>query len=153
MGLAYIIAIGVGGWTVGQGQLSVGQLVTMITYLGELVWPLFAIGTLFNTLERGRASYDRINALLAEQPAWLPAPQNRAVPTGDLAVKIDHFAYPDGKGMSSTTSTSRFPRGLRSAWSAQREVGSRPCCGCWSVTSTTTRGPSQSPARTSVSYH
>lgn len=98
MGLAYIIAIGVGGWAVGQGQLSVGQLVTMITYLGELVWPLFAIGTLFNTLERGRASYDRINTLLAEQPAWLPAPQNSAVPTGDLVVKIDHFAYPDEKG-------------------------------------------------------
>lgn len=97
MGLAYIIAIGVGGWAVGQGQLSVGQLVTMITYLGELVWPLFAIGTLFNTLERGRASYDRINTLLAEQPTWLPAPQNSAVPTGDLVVKIDHFAYPDGK--------------------------------------------------------
>lgn len=98
MGMAYIIAIGVGGWAVGQGQLSVGQLVTMITYLGELVWPLFAIGTLFNTLERGRASYDRINTLLAEKPAWLPAPTDKPVPTGTMAVDIDHFAYPNGEG-------------------------------------------------------
>lgn len=97
MGMAYIIAIGVGGWAVGQGQLSVGQLVTMITYLGELVWPLFAIGTLFNTLERGRASYDRINTLLAEKPAWLPAPAGVSVPTGNMAVAIDHFSYPEEK--------------------------------------------------------
>lgn len=98
MGLAYIIAIGVGGWAVGRGQLSVGQLVTMITYLGELVWPLFAIGSLFNILERGRASYDRINTLLAEQPVWLPAPPDKTVPTGTMTVDIDRFAYPDGKG-------------------------------------------------------
>ena len=68
MGLSYTIAIGVGGWMVIKQQLRVGQLVTMMTYLGELVWPLFAIGTLFNTLERGRASYDRISHLLNESP-------------------------------------------------------------------------------------
>ena len=66
MGLSYIITIGVGSWMVIQHHLRVGQLVTMMTYLGELVWPLFAIGTLFNTLERGRASYDRIKHLLQE---------------------------------------------------------------------------------------
>lgn len=95
MGLAYVIAIAAGGWMVGQHQLSIGQLVTFITYLGELVWPLFAIGTLFNTLERGRASYDRINDLLEEKPAWSPAKTNNAT-YGPFKVNVTSFQYPDG---------------------------------------------------------
>lgn len=97
MGLAYVIAIAAGGWMVGQHQLTVGQLVTLITYLGELVWPLFAIGTLFNTLERGRASYDRINDLLGEQATWLPASIVDPIKQGTLAVNITNFTYPNGQ--------------------------------------------------------
>ena len=96
MGLSYIIAIGVGGWMVIKQQLRVGQLVTMMTYLGELVWPLFAIGTLFNTLERGRASYDRISHLLNEKNHW-QKPQNHlqiSVPA-NLTVDVDQFGYDD----------------------------------------------------------
>lgn len=96
MGLSYVLAIGVGGWAVGQGRLTVGQLVTLITYLGELVWPLFAIGTLFNTLERGRASYDRINNLLEEKTAWLPAEPGARPAFGQLTVAVESFQYPDG---------------------------------------------------------
>ncbi|HJA22625.1 ABC transporter ATP-binding protein [Limosilactobacillus coleohominis] len=96
MGLSYIIAIGVGGWMVIKQQLRVGQLVTMMTYLGELVWPLFAIGTLFNTLERGRASYDRISHLLNEKNHW-QKPQSHlqiSVPA-NLTVDVDQFGYED----------------------------------------------------------
>lgn len=96
MGLSYIIAIGVGGWMIIKQQLRVGQLVTMMTYLGELVWPLFAIGTLFNTLERGRASYDRISHLLNEKNHW-QKPQSHlqiSVPA-NLTVDVDQFGYED----------------------------------------------------------
>lgn len=96
MGLSYIIAIGVGGWMVIKQQLRVGQLVTMMTYLGELVWPLFAIGTLFNTLERGRASYDQISHLLNEKNHW-QKPQSHlqiSVPA-NLTVDVDQFGYED----------------------------------------------------------
>ncbi|WP_304134235.1 ABC transporter ATP-binding protein [Limosilactobacillus coleohominis] len=96
MGLSYIIAIGVGGWMIIKQQLRVGQLVTMMTYLGELVWPFFAIGTLFNTLERGRASYDRISHLLNEKNHW-QKPQSHlqiSVPA-NLTVDVDQFGYED----------------------------------------------------------
>lgn len=96
MGLAYIIAIGVGGLMVNQHQITIGQLVTMMTYLGELVWPLFAIGTLFNTLERGRASYDRIEKLLAEENQWQPGTaQSQLAFPSQLKVDLDKFAYQD----------------------------------------------------------
>lgn len=94
MGLAYVIAIGVGGMMVSHYQLSVGQLVTMVTYLGELVWPLFAIGTLFNTLERGRASYDRISHLLQQQNHWQPGRRDLQVQVpSTLKVDLEKFSY------------------------------------------------------------
>ena len=50
-----------------KGTISLGQLVSFIAYIGMLVWPMFAIGRLFNVLERGNASYDRVNELLHEK--------------------------------------------------------------------------------------
>lgn len=97
MGLSYVIALGSGGFMVSRHSLSVGQLVTMITYLGELVWPLFAIGSLFNILERGRASYDRIDKLLKEQPEWQSGDVHLPVISGQLAVNINHFRFPDSQ--------------------------------------------------------
>lgn len=94
MGLSYVIAIAVGGWMVGQRSLTVGQLVTLITYLGELTWPLFAIGTLFNTLERGHASYDRIETVLNEKASWI-LPSKDDVHFGPIKVHIKSFQYPD----------------------------------------------------------
>lgn len=94
MGLSYVIAIAVGGWMVGQRSLTVGQLVTLITYLGELTWPLFAIGTLFNTLERGHASYDRIETVLNEKASWI-LPSKDDVHFGPIKVNIKSFQYPD----------------------------------------------------------
>ncbi|WP_295728084.1 ABC transporter ATP-binding protein [uncultured Limosilactobacillus sp.] len=99
MGLAYVIAIGEGGLMVIHHQLTIGQIVTMMTYLGELVWPLFAIGTLFNTLERGRASYDRIDHLLAEENHWQLGNANGQIAVPRLLkVDLEEFAYqPHGK--------------------------------------------------------
>ncbi len=50
-----------------EGTISIGQMVSFISYIGMLVWPMFAIGRLFNVLERGNASYDRVNELLHEK--------------------------------------------------------------------------------------
>lgn len=48
-------------------ELTLGQLVTFTTYLGLLIWPMLAFGWLFNIVERGRASYDRVFSLLKEE--------------------------------------------------------------------------------------
>ena len=36
-------------------------------YLGQLIWPMFAIAWLFNIIERGSAAYSRIESLLGER--------------------------------------------------------------------------------------
>ena len=52
IGLSYVATIILGGKYVLEGTISIGQMVSFISYIGMLVWPMFAIGRLFNVLER-----------------------------------------------------------------------------------------------------
>jgi ATP-binding cassette subfamily B protein len=79
-----------------HGQISIGQLVSFVTYVAALVWPMFAIGRLFNILERGNASYDRVNELLTERSKIIEAPDAITTPAhGDIRFKINKFSYPN----------------------------------------------------------
>ncbi|WP_105206636.1 ABC transporter ATP-binding protein [Streptococcus suis] len=94
VGLSYVLTLLVGSQFIRQGQVTVGQLVTFMTYLDMLVWPLMAIGFLFNITQRGAVSYERIQALLhiqsdIESPKKpLSTPEN-----GDITFEIHSFAY------------------------------------------------------------
>lgn len=96
IGFSYTLTLIFGGRLIGQGQLTVGELVTFITYLDMLVWPLQAMGFLFNVIQRGTVSYERIETLLSQaadvQDIGQPIEQ---IENGDLVYDIDHFAYDD----------------------------------------------------------
>lgn len=94
VGSSYVLTLLVGSIFVRSGQVSVGQLVAFITYLDMLVWPLMAVGFLFNMIQRGSVSYDRINSLLSEQSAVVEATNPLpAIENGRLDYAIDYFAY------------------------------------------------------------
>ncbi len=94
IGLAYVATILVGGQFIMNGQITIGQLVTFVSYIGMLVWPMFAIGRLFNVLERGNASYDRVTQILKEKTHIVEPYNARKHPAkGVLSVAIDHFSY------------------------------------------------------------
>ncbi|MEY8572582.1 ABC transporter transmembrane domain-containing protein [Lactobacillus intestinalis] len=104
IGLTYTITIIYGGFLVKQNILSVGQLVSFIAYIGNMVWPMFAIGYLFNILERGSASYDRVEKLLNEKSLITDENADETLTAkdieGDLDYNIKSFAYPDEKDIS-----------------------------------------------------
>ena len=56
VGLSYTLTLIFGGIFISRGEISVGNLVTFVTYLDMLVWPLQAIGWLFNICQRGDVS-------------------------------------------------------------------------------------------------
>ncbi|BAQ57075.1 ABC transporter ATP-binding component [Lactobacillus acetotolerans] len=103
VGLTYTITIIYGGLLVTKKILSIGQLVSFIAYIGNMVWPMFAIGYLFNILERGSASYDRIQDLLDEKPQITDKYADENLKPvdiqGDLKYQIKSFAYPDEKNI------------------------------------------------------
>lgn len=94
VGLSYVLTLYFGGLFVQEGSLTVGQIVTFITYLNMLVWPLQAMGFLFNISQRASVSYERIETLLAETPAIKdPAHPVTGIQNGDLEYAIEEFAY------------------------------------------------------------
>ncbi|EGO8273702.1 ABC transporter transmembrane domain-containing protein [Enterococcus faecalis] len=95
IGVSYVVTIIIGGRFIMQGTISLGQLVSFIAYIGMLVWPMFAIGRLFNVLERGNASYDRVNELLHEKTHIIEGKDAiKTMAQGTISMKIASFSYP-----------------------------------------------------------
>ena len=67
IGCSYFLAVAGGSALVMRGELTLGELTSFTMYLGQLIWPMFAIAWLFNIIERGSAAYSRIETLLAER--------------------------------------------------------------------------------------
>ena len=96
VGLSYLLTLIFGGLFISQGQLTVGELVTFITYLDMLVWPLQAMGYLFNISQRGAVSYERIESLLAQESDVIEvASPIKDIKNGRLDYSIQEFAYDD----------------------------------------------------------
>lgn len=94
VGSSYVLTLMVGSLMVQEGQITVGNLVTFISYLDMLVWPLMAIGFLFNITQRGKVSYQRIENLLSqESPVKDPEFPLDCIENGRLEYAIDSFAF------------------------------------------------------------
>lgn len=64
--VATALTLGVGGWLIWQGQLTIGQLTSFTMYLAQLIWPMFAAGWVLSLLERGKAAWERLQPTLDE---------------------------------------------------------------------------------------
>ncbi|MCY7072468.1 ATP-binding cassette domain-containing protein [Streptococcus oralis] len=94
VGSSYVLTLLVGSLMVQERQITVGNLVTFISYLDMLVWPLMAIGFLFNITQRGKVSYQRIEELLSqESPVKDPECPLDGIENGRLEYDIDSFAF------------------------------------------------------------
>lgn len=101
MGTATMIGIFFGGFLVVQGDITIGLLVAFISYVTRLTWPMVAVGRLFNILQRGAASYDRIEEILNERSHIIEKEDAVAEKiTSPLDFKIEKFIYPSGKAVN-----------------------------------------------------
>lgn len=95
IGVSFFLAIAFGSRYVMTGELTIGELIAFTTYLGLLIWPMLAFGWLFNIVERGRASYDRVTTLMKEEVDIKDTPDViETVPTGDIVYNVQTFTYP-----------------------------------------------------------
>lgn len=94
IGLSYVLTLLVGAFMIKAGQVTIGNLVTFMTYLDMLVWPLMAVGFLFNMVQRGSVSYERISQLL-EQASDVEESSHplTTISNGPLTYDINHFSY------------------------------------------------------------
>ncbi|MCZ0716754.1 ABC transporter ATP-binding protein [Aerococcus kribbianus] len=96
IGLTYVLTLFVGTFFVQSGRISIGDLVAYFSYLANMTWPLLAVGNLVNTLERGNASWDRVEALLDETSHIVESDKTTSKPlAGQIDFAVDEFTYPD----------------------------------------------------------
>lgn len=101
IGLSYTLTLIFGGIFISNGEMTVGELVTFVTYLDMLVWPLQAIGWLYNIGQRGNVSYERIERLLAEESSVKEtAKEGLVAVNGRLEYNISNFVYLDKSVLS-----------------------------------------------------
>lgn len=71
-------------------EITTGDFVAFISYLGLLTWPMMALGWVTNLIQRGRASLDRIHAVLQITPEITDV--KHAVPVRHVIgrLRLDH---------------------------------------------------------------
>jgi ATP-binding cassette subfamily B protein len=66
--ISLALVLYLGGRRTITGVITPGDFVAFISYLGLLTWPMMALGWLTNLIQRGKASLDRIAAIVDIRP-------------------------------------------------------------------------------------
>lgn len=90
------IIIGYGGYLVYSGVFNAGDLIEFYGYFGSIVWPVMAISQLIDMSSRGKASLNRISALLDAEINVVDSADVEPVESirGDIEFRNLSFTYP-----------------------------------------------------------
>jgi ATP-binding cassette, subfamily B, multidrug efflux pump len=97
IGTTFLIVLWQGGHQLLRREISLGALIAFYTYLGQLVWPMIALGWVTNIFQRGAASMGRLTYILGVKPeiddryAKVPA---GTVPQGEIEFRDLTFRFP-----------------------------------------------------------
>jgi len=99
-----LCVIGLGTWSLQNGQLTLGGLIVFLTYLGMLYSPIKGASRLTSSLYAATAGAERIIEVLDEQPAVLDKHQGQPLVRAEGRVEFENVSF-------------RYPRGDRAALS------------------------------------
>ena len=96
--LSLAIILAVGSRSIAAGTLAVGDFVTLLLYVNNLVFPTALLGFTITSYQRGEVSVDRIEAIFAAQPKVASSSEALSLPvqevTGRLEAKRLTYRYP-----------------------------------------------------------
>lgn len=91
--LNYVAVAVVGGLRVATGQLSLGEVQAFIQYSRQFTQPLTQIGSMFNLMQSGVASAERIFEVL-DEPEESPDPTDPQTPSSDAGrIEFDDVGF------------------------------------------------------------
>jgi ATP-binding cassette, subfamily B, multidrug efflux pump len=96
-GFAMALSLWVGGHDIAAGRISLGDFVRFTLYLGQLIWPMIALGWVVNLFQRGAASMGRVNAILTAAPLVASPEGGGGAPEGvrgEIELRGVSFRYP-----------------------------------------------------------
>jgi ATP-binding cassette subfamily B multidrug efflux pump len=93
-----IFSIVLGGYLTIQHSISLGDFVALTLYLRLIVNPLQQLGNVINTMQRSRASLERMNKLLEEVPDIRQASNAKKLDAaGHIQIRQLNFNYPESE--------------------------------------------------------
>jgi len=112
-GVGLLLTMWWGGHLVAKGEITLGSFVAMQGYLGMLAWPTAALGFVVSIVQRGQASYDRIQEILDAPLDVKTSAAARDVPEGMLRgdLEVEHLAHAYGDRVVLSDVSFRVPRG------------------------------------------
>jgi ATP-binding cassette subfamily B protein len=97
-GIGSAVTLGVGGYLLIDGVITVGGFVAFTIYLAMLTWPMIALGWTTNLLQRGAASMSRVLDLLDAMPYSVTDNGTQMLPSAEKGRAIEFrnvwFRYP-----------------------------------------------------------
>jgi ATP-binding cassette subfamily B protein len=98
IGFGATMALGAYWIIIGNGKLTVGELTLFAMMIQRVLWPLTRLGSIFDELERAKASIRRIFGLI-DAPNEIPNATNPVkieTVKGNISLENIHFSYPNG---------------------------------------------------------
>ena len=95
--VATAIVLGMGGWLVVQGNMTIGTLLAFTLYLGNFFDPVQQLSQLYNTFLSATAALDRITNVLDEEPDIVDAADARPLERSAGHVHFDHVRFGYGE--------------------------------------------------------
>jgi len=101
MGFSTILTVYLGGMQAISGQISYGNIVEFIIYIGKLTWPVASLGWVTSLVQRAAASQTRINEFLNTKPevennlSAVIHTSQAEIAKGDIEFRNVSFVYPD----------------------------------------------------------
>lgn len=88
------LIVGIGGWLVHRGTVSLGTVVAFVLLLASLFDPVQQLSQLYNTLQSAAAALHKLFGILDAQPDVVESLTPTALPTdGDVVVSGVTFSY------------------------------------------------------------
>lgn len=91
--LSLTLVLYLGGRQTIYGGITPGDFVAFVNYLGLLTWPMMAIGWLINLIQRGKASLDRIQAILTTEAGITDAPDAVPIPAFNDRIVLENVDF------------------------------------------------------------
>ena len=132
IGTTFLIVLWQGGHELLQKQISLGALIAFYTYLGQLVWPMIALGWVTNIFQRGAASMGRLTYILRAEPKIDDRDAKVAagiLPQGEIEFRNLTFRFPttmSGNGIASAAKTNASGNGVGSASNSKGDANEGP---------------------------
>ncbi len=91
--LAQALLLGLGGWLVSRGSLTVGELAAFFLYLTMFFAPIQQLVQLYNTYQQGRSAVRKLSDLFATEPDVVESPHAADLPAIEGAIEFDHVTF------------------------------------------------------------